>query len=75
MFRGEFVGLNGGADFYAKDINGLKKRLQYRLKLFLICVMKRVLNSRKIVPENLMFVFPPNFTLIFQVPQPQKARF
>ena len=24
MFRGEFVGLNGGADFYAKDIAGLK---------------------------------------------------
>ena len=25
MFRGEFVGLNGGADFYAKDIDGLHK--------------------------------------------------
>jgi predicted HicB family RNase H-like nuclease len=23
MFRGEFVGLNGGADFYAKDVKGL----------------------------------------------------
>ncbi len=23
MFRGEFVGLNGGADFYATDIPGL----------------------------------------------------
>lgn len=21
MFRGEFVGLNGGADFYAKDVD------------------------------------------------------
>ena len=25
MFRGEFVGLNGYADFYAKDIENLKK--------------------------------------------------
>ena len=25
MFRGEFVGLNGGADFYATDLEGLKR--------------------------------------------------
>jgi predicted HicB family RNase H-like nuclease len=25
MFRGEFIGLNGGADFYAKDIEGLRE--------------------------------------------------
>ncbi|RLB70318.1 MAG: toxin-antitoxin system HicB family antitoxin, partial [Deltaproteobacteria bacterium] len=25
MFRGEFVELNGGADFYAKDIESLKE--------------------------------------------------
>ena len=25
MFRGEFVGLNGGADFYAPDVAGLKR--------------------------------------------------
>ena len=24
MFRGEFVGLNGGADFYSTDIDGLR---------------------------------------------------
>lgn len=24
MFRGEFVGLNGSADFYATDIEGLR---------------------------------------------------
>jgi len=27
MFRGEFTGLNGGADFYATNIKNLKKRL------------------------------------------------
>lgn len=25
MFRGEFVGLNGGADFYARDVDGLQR--------------------------------------------------
>jgi predicted HicB family RNase H-like nuclease len=25
MFRGEFVGLNGGADFYSTDIDGLRR--------------------------------------------------
>lgn len=35
MFRGEFVGLNGSADFYASDIEGLKKEGAISLKVFL----------------------------------------
>ena len=35
MFRGEFIGLNGGADFYAKDIKSLKKEGSISLKVFL----------------------------------------
>ena len=35
MFRGEFVGLNGGADFYARDIAGLKAEGEASLKVFL----------------------------------------
>lgn len=35
MFRGEFIGLNGGADFYAKDIDGLRKEGKISLKVFL----------------------------------------
>ena len=35
MFRGEFSGLNGGADFYAKDIETLKKEGEISLKVFL----------------------------------------
>ena len=35
MFRGEFVGLNGGADFYASDIESLKKEGAISLKVFL----------------------------------------
>lgn len=35
MFRGEFIGLNGGADFYASDAESLKKEGQVSLDVFL----------------------------------------
>jgi len=35
MFRGEFIGLNGGADFYAKDVEGLLKEGEISLHVFL----------------------------------------
>ena len=34
LFRGEFIGLNGGADFYAADIAGLKREGAISLKVF-----------------------------------------
>lgn len=35
LFRGEFVGLNGGADFYADSVDGLHKEGEASLKTFL----------------------------------------
>lgn len=35
MFRGEFVDLNGGADFYAKDVDGLRKEGEISLNVWL----------------------------------------
>ncbi|UAA39837.1 type II toxin-antitoxin system HicB family antitoxin [Paraneptunicella aestuarii] len=35
MFRGEFINLNGGADFYASDISGLHKEGKLSLDMFL----------------------------------------
>jgi len=35
MFRGEFVGLNGGADFYASSIDDLRKEGETSLRVFL----------------------------------------
>lgn len=35
MFRGEFIGLNGGADFYAADVAGLQREGAISLALFL----------------------------------------
>ena len=35
MFRGEFTGLNGGADFYADSVEALRKEGQISLNIFL----------------------------------------
>lgn len=35
MFRGEFVGINGGADFYARTVDDLWKEGEISLKAFL----------------------------------------
>jgi predicted HicB family RNase H-like nuclease len=35
LFRGEFIGLNGGADFYAPDVAGLQREGAISLEVFL----------------------------------------
>lgn len=35
LFRGEFIGLNGGADFYADNVAQLKQEGELSLKVFL----------------------------------------
>jgi predicted HicB family RNase H-like nuclease len=35
LFRGEFIGLNGGADFYASDTEGLRREGAISLKVFM----------------------------------------
>lgn len=47
MFRGEFVGLNGGADFYAADVEGLKREGAISLRVFLEACTKRGIKPRK----------------------------
>ncbi len=48
MFRGEFVGLNGGADFYATDLNGLKHEGRLSLDTFLtVCREKNIAPRKK----------------------------
>ena len=48
MFRGEFVGLNGGADFYAKDAEGLKREGEISLRVFLRMCADDNVNPRKV---------------------------
>ncbi|CDM23481.1 hypothetical protein BN940_05061 [Castellaniella defragrans 65Phen] len=47
MFRGEFVGLNGGADFYAADIAGLRQEGEQSLQVFLDECRRRGIEPRK----------------------------
>ncbi len=47
MFRGEFVGLNGGADFYARDIESLKQEGATSLEVFVDACKERGIEPRK----------------------------
>lgn len=47
MFRGEFIDLNGGADFYAKTVDGLKKEGKISLKLFLQACKEKGIEAKK----------------------------
>lgn len=47
MFRGEFLGLNGGADFYAKDVKGLLREGKISLRVFLDACAEDGVEPRK----------------------------
>jgi len=47
MFRGEYIGLNGGADFFAKDIDGLRKEGEISLRVFLDMCQEDGVEPRK----------------------------
>ena len=47
QFRGEFVDLNGGADFYAADVKSLKREGKVSLKVFLDMCSEDGLEPRK----------------------------
>jgi len=41
MFRGEFIGLSGGADFYATNVKALKKEGAQSLNVYLDACQKK----------------------------------
>jgi predicted HicB family RNase H-like nuclease len=47
MFRGEFYGLNGGADFYAADAEGLRREGEISLRVFLEGCAEKGISPRK----------------------------
>ena len=47
MFRGEFVGINGGADFYATTVEGLRTEGELSLKTFLEMCAEEGVEPRK----------------------------
>ncbi len=59
MFRGEFAGLNGGADFYAKDVESLRKEAEISLHLFLQACHERGIEPRKQYSGKFNLRVPP----------------
>ncbi|PUA18772.1 type II toxin-antitoxin system HicB family antitoxin [Glaciimonas sp. PCH181] len=47
LFRGEFIGLNGGADFYAGDVKGLRHEGAISLQVFLKTCAAKGIEPRK----------------------------
>ncbi len=60
MLRGEFIGLNGGADFYASDIKGLRKEGATSLKVFLKACEQRGIEPRKEFSGKFTIRIPPD---------------
>jgi predicted HicB family RNase H-like nuclease len=59
LFRGEFVGLNGGADFYAKSVDGLEKEGRTSLKIFLQMCKEKGIEPRKSFSGKFVVRVPP----------------
>jgi predicted HicB family RNase H-like nuclease len=59
MFRGEFTGLNGGADFYAKDVDGLMAEGEKSLSVFLEVCREKGIEPRKDFSGKVMVRMPP----------------
>jgi len=59
MFRGEFIGLNGGADFYATTINELKKEARDSLQVFLDTCRKEAIQPYKKYSGKFNLRVPP----------------
>ena len=58
MFRGEFIGINGGADFYAGDVAALKTEGKKSLEVFLRMCEEDGVPPKK-SPDNLALHLPP----------------
>lgn len=59
MFRGEFVGLNGGADFYATSVDDLRKEGEISLKTFLEMCVEEGVEPRKHFSGKFNLRVPP----------------
>jgi predicted HicB family RNase H-like nuclease len=59
MFRGEFVGLNGGADFYADSIKSLRKEGETSLRVFLDFAAEKGIPPRKELSGKLVLRLKP----------------
>ena len=58
LFRGEFIDLNGGADFYATDVKSLQREGEISLKVFLEMCKEDGVEPRKNYSGKLMVRLP-----------------
>ncbi len=59
MFRGSFININGGADFYAKDTESLKRESEISLNEFIEMCEEDGVNPRKEFSGKLMVRIDP----------------
>lgn len=59
LFRGEFIDLNGGADFYAADVDALRREGQTSLKVFLEMCREDGVEPRKHFSGKFNLRLPP----------------
>ncbi|MDY0263535.1 type II toxin-antitoxin system HicB family antitoxin [Syntrophotalea acetylenica] len=59
MFRGEFINLNGGADFYAKDTEALRAEGELSLKVFLEMCEEKGIEPKKSYSGKFNVRIPP----------------
>jgi predicted HicB family RNase H-like nuclease len=60
MFRGEILGLNGGADFYGKSPSELRKEFKKSLNVFLEVCKEKGINPEKEYSGKFNLRIPPN---------------
>jgi predicted HicB family RNase H-like nuclease len=48
MFRGEFINLSGGADFYATDVRGLEREGKISLDIYLDACKRNGISPHKL---------------------------
>ncbi len=59
MFRGEILGLNGGADFYGRTPDELREEFRNSLKVFLEVCREKGIEPRRNYSGKFNFRIPP----------------
>ena len=59
LFRGEFVGLNGSADFYAISLESLRREGKISLKVFLDFAAEKNISPKKEMSGKLILRLKP----------------
>ena len=59
MFRGDFLGLNDGADFYATDLENLRREGKESLRIYLEECARHNINPRKSTTGNFALRLDP----------------